>query len=152
LVQSNVTINGSVSLDGFNNNAGDPNSLPEPGPGGFRAGFNAGLGPGGSGGPGAYSGNYGNAQIVPLIGGPGGGGSGAVAGGGGGGPILIAAAGTIQINSRGSCHANGGTGGFPGAGIGGGGSGGGIRLVASQISGNGTILATGNSAGGPGII
>lgn len=150
LVNGNVTINGNLSLDGFSN-SGDTINLVEPGPGGFRGGFYNGFGPGGSGGPGVYLNTYGNAQIVPLIGGSGGGGNGpGECGGGGGGAILIAATGTIQINSPGSCHADGGTGGNPGAGIGGGGSGGGVRLVASQISGNGTIFATGSANGGPG--
>lgn len=135
LVQGNVTIGASstVNLNGANR---DFSNVPaEPGPGGFRGGVDgsggrgAGLGPGGtaSGVTASYASTYGNPSIVPLIGGSGGG-----AGGGGGGAILIAAAGTITVN--GSIVANGGGGS-------GGGSGGAIRLVANTINGNGTLSA-----------
>lgn len=144
LVNGNVTINGTVNLDGQDANYAS-GSLPEPGPGGFRGGgspgFGAGpgFGPGGGGGgvyynlPGSYYGSYGNPQIMPLIGGSGGGGgAGNWSGSAGGGAILIAATGTITVN--GYCHAAGGGGGSYGKG-----SGGAIRLVANQITGNGTI-------------
>jgi hypothetical protein len=96
---------------------------------------------------------YGNAQILPLIGGSGGGGGASASslsgsgGGGGGGAILIAASGTVTIN--GSILANGGAGGISaGAGIGGsggGGSGGAIRILATTIAGGpaGVLSATG---------
>lgn len=140
LVQTNVTINGTVSLNGGN-------SLPAPGlakggPGGFNggsgsfglgAGASAGFGPGGAtydgwrpsgygyyGGGGSYgsigvggSTTYGNASILPLRGGSGGGGGGGqgqVGGAGGGGAILIACAGTISVNSGGVISADGGIG------------------------------------------
>jgi len=82
LVNGNVTINGTVNLDGLPGNTTDPNNLTEPGPGGFRGGGGVtfgngpGFGPGGGATAnvsGTYSGTYGNAQILPLIGGSGGG-------------------------------------------------------------------------------
>ena len=99
LVQSNVTINGTLSLDGQQSLS--PPWLSEPGPGGFRGGSGfyaigaeeaAGFGPGGGGadvgnnyghfgGAGSYgtAGSYnccayGNPSLIPLIGGSGGGG------------------------------------------------------------------------------
>lgn len=149
LVSGNVTINGTLSLDGQPGSAGsgefDP---PEPGPGGFRGGAGSiAYGAGGGFGPGAVSGNgqylnypYGTTNIVPLIGGSGGTGSSGFSGGGAGGAILIAATGSITVN--GSCHANGGSanGGYYG-------SGGAIRLVANQISGSGQLLAYNSTPG-----
>jgi hypothetical protein len=97
---------------------------------------------------------YGSSQLLPLIGGSGGGGglgyqfSGA-GGGGGGGAILIASSGTVNI--AGGIYANGGVGGavngIGGGGSGGGGAGGAIRIVATTISGNGTLNAVGAAAG-----
>lgn len=122
---------------------------------------------------------YGAAELLPLIGGSGGGGGlggsqwTASGGGGGGGAILIAASGTITLaftnsTNQGRIIANGGKGGDRAsatsscslndyAGMGGGGSGGAIRLVATTITGNGSLTAdngtggtTGNCApGGP---
>ena len=121
------------------------------GPGGGGAGTGAGFATTGgvvsaTGTPGAL---YGNAELLPLIGGSGGGGGSAelgstsAGGGGGGGAILIASSGTITlagtINARGG---NGGGGNNPG----GGGSGGAIRLVATSITGaNGTLDVRGGS-------
>ncbi len=96
---------------------------------------------------------YGNAQLLPLVGGSGGsGGAGGLAfsgsgGGGGGGALLIAASGTLTVS--GSLRADGGRSGASagsGAGApGGGGSGGSIRLVATTLSGNGTLSALGGA-------
>ncbi|MEM7828080.1 MAG: hypothetical protein QW561_01925 [Candidatus Aenigmatarchaeota archaeon] len=108
----------------------------------------------GAGGP-----QYGNARLIPLIGGSGGGGSAGSStvpgsgGGGGGGAILIASSGTITVT--GTIMANGGNG-YISNGAGGG-SGGAIRLIANVISGNGIISATGgnlsySNKGGSGII
>jgi hypothetical protein len=149
LVSGDVTINGTLSLDG-KNGVGDMVNLTEPGPGGFRGGAESfgtyGSGPGyGPGGGYTSSGYYssvhpyGNPEINPLIGGSGSSGSSAN-GAGGGGAILMAASGTIALN--GSCHANGGVNGSGFMG-----SGGGIRLVANQILGNGTVQATGSDSG-----
>lgn len=138
----------------------------------------AGLGPGGGGGEqnvcgggGGFAGNgvnggfsscrsvsgrggqsYGNATLLPLIGGSGGGGAGfqlSAGSGGGGGAILIAASGTLT--HTGAIRANGGTSGSsagvnPGA-TGGGGSGGAVRLVATTLAGNGSITASGGGRG-----
>jgi hypothetical protein len=147
LVSGDVTINGSINLDGQPGSV-NPTDTAEPGPGGFRGGnyYGTGFGPGGGFAIftydiGFYSTTahaYGNPQIVPLIGGSGGFGYSGSGGGGGGGAILIVAAGNITFNG-GTCHANGG------AAYRATGSGGGIRLVASQILGNGTIQATGDA-------
>ena len=89
LVNGNVTINGTVSLDGQNSQLAP--SLAESGPGGFRGGsgfFTTGVGAGAGFGPGGasfqsnigYSGSYGsigttgspsygNPSLLPLIGG-----------------------------------------------------------------------------------
>lgn len=102
--------------------------------------------------------SYGSADLLPLIGGSGAAGGFATAtqigggGGGGGGAILLAA--TQRISVSGSILAKGGNGGnvgnnfpsFPTAG--GGGSGGAIRLVSTQIDGNGTLNVAGGTTGG----
>jgi hypothetical protein len=98
---------------------------------------------------------YGAASLLPLIGGSGGGGGFGgysfvgTGGGGGGGALLIASSGTINI--AGGIWANGGnSGSSSGVGCGtggGGGSGGAIRLVATTISGNGTLSAAGGGGG-----
>ena len=179
LVSGNVTIDGTLSLNG-QNGQGTPN-LAEPGPGGFRGGVyiystsvrgGAGFGPGGgaigSGGSGGghstqgapSSTTYGNPSLIPLIGGSGGGGknagSTALGGGAGGGAILIATTGTCTLN--GEVRANGGTGSndtYTVANRSGGGSGGGIRIIADTLAGNGRCTANGgdgNHYGGAGRI
>lgn len=153
LVSGSVTINGVVSLEGeseFNNGLAGlrPNNG---GPGGFRGGASGpsgtadGLGPGGgdtSGGDrfsvfrqGTF--NYSNPQLVPLIGGSGGYGlNDGVAGGGGGGAILIASgSGPIVLNGTINCS-GGDTFALTDMPMG---SGGAIRLIASNVSGNGTL-------------
>ena len=146
----------------------------EPGPGGFRGGRSSdtdgpgsgGFGPGGassgdggspgSGGSYAESGEqgtggaglpgppYGNARVLPLIGGSGGSGSNNNSGGGGGaggGAILIATNTSLILN--GNLWANGGSRGTGAAGfVGGTGSGGGIRLIADSVEGSGELRAT----------
>jgi hypothetical protein len=99
---------------------------------------------------------YGSAELLPLLGGSGGGGGcggdtfGGSGGGGGGGAVLIASSGTLNV--AGGLYANGNVSG-PSAGgtifgaSGGGGSGGGIRLIATTLSGNGTINAVGGGVG-----
>lgn len=170
LVQGNLLIQGTVSLDGkiCSGNVGAVG-----GPGGYRGGNfaasrEAGLGPGGglvSNNPDKMPGNasfgtlgatsqynqqdepgplYGNNYLVPLLGGSGGG----APSGGGAGAILIAVSGTATI--VGQINANGGNG-FSALGFntvtggGGGGSGGAIRLVATSINGNGRLWAEGGS-------
>src|SRR5947207_3936007 len=179
LATASVTIAGTLEVSATNGgNVVDGTFLGSNagagGPGGFDGGSGAngvaaaiggtGLGPGG-GGPGAGAGYaaagggvsptgmpgvpYGNAELLPLIGGSGGGGGDAAlgttsaGGGGGGGAILIASSGTITVT--GTINARGGSGGG-GNNPGGGGSGGAIRLVATSIMGaNGTLDVRGGS-------
>lgn len=175
LASGNVTITGTVSLNGANG-ATAP-TFATPGPGGFEGGRRAidttvspaagGLGPGGApytasgAGGGGYGmpgtsgtiggvggATYGSESILPLVGGSGGAGLNTLSscsGGAGGGAILIASSGNILLTSPGTVRANGGN--AVGAGSsGGGGSGGAIRLVANQVSGTGTLRATGGIA------
>lgn len=103
------------------------------------------------GGRGAFGTPYGSSLLLPLIGGSGGGGGcggtqfHGSGGGGGGGAILIAASGTVDIT--GSIVADGGNNGaLSGSGVGcdaGPGAGGGIRVVATTILGNGSVVARG---------
>jgi uncharacterized delta-60 repeat protein len=177
LVQDDVTIDGTVNLDGesFPPNAdslwlglgtvGGPGGFPggsctgpgtgKPGdgPGGGQAGNRI---PGGHGSFGtrgnslqgrAASGEvYGDASLIPLVGGSGGGGgdySGrAIRGAGGGGAILIATAGRIRVDGK--IESRGGTtdGGFIYSHIGGNGSGGAIRLLATTVEGSGVLNVT----------
>lgn len=153
LVDGDVTIDGTLVLDGQNYQRID--AFAEPGPGGFRGGIGifrsratSGFGPGGGdagnwGGGGAFGTvadgsqvTYGNADLIPLVGGSGGGGytAGTVGGGGGGGAILIATPGTLRVAGR--IQANGGD--VPGGGAGGG-SGGGVRLVGGLLTGDGFV-------------
>jgi hypothetical protein len=136
LVQGNVTITGTLGLNGAG--VANNNLLAEPGPGGFRGGAVGSLGSGsglgvgggvGAYGGGTYSSTYGNPSLVPLIGG-----SGGHAGTGGGGAILIAAGSTIQVN--GLISAIGVSTNQSGSGQG---SGGAIRLVADSVMGSGTL-------------
>ncbi len=170
LVNGNVTIAGTVSLDGQNasSTAISP-LLAEPGPGGFRGGsgyfapsvsYGSGFGPGGAGGArgGSYGSiggegppTYGNPSLVPLIGGSGGGGEGQQQwnGAAGGGAMLLACSGTItclgQISAKGGREANDSS--FWDAG---GGSGGGVRIVADSVVGSGDIVAIGGAGWGSG--
>lgn len=148
------------------------------GPGGFAGGDGAyqlsnlaadggyGIGPGGGAGG---TGNprersqggvfFGVPGLRPLVGGSGGGGGHSASaasgcagggGGGGGGALLLAANGTVTVN--GTISANGGgAGNRNGSGCssnGSGGSGGAIRILASVLTGSGSITATGGGAGG----
>ncbi len=157
LVQSNVVINGSLSLDGRSHDRNYPSyTMPtEPGPGGFRGGANAlgghgaGFGPGSSqanlgGSASSYGGSYGNPQLQPLMGGSGGGAAewgGEFSGPSGGGAILIGTGGTTIINGQITARAGQGfsTGGYaPSYVYAGHGA---IRLIARQLQGNGAITA-----------
>jgi hypothetical protein len=172
LVQSNVVINGTVDVSGQSANS----SIGALGGAGGGSGGNGGsfgtsgkgLGGGmfnnaGDGANASYGSagqtnansfppgpTYGNIFLIPLLGGSGGGGSPLISagGGGGGGAIEIAASGTISLG--GSIIARGGQGSIGGGSHphGGSGSGGGIRLIATKISGNGSLNATGGSDGG----
>ncbi|VGO14295.1 hypothetical protein PDESU_02854 [Pontiella desulfatans] len=178
LVNGDVTILGTVNLDGQGSMPRYSNIHAEGGPGGFRGGLgdatglsrSAGLGVGGGrtdfsythGAGGSYgtvgenntAAAYGNPSLIPLIGGSGGAGSNSGdCGGAGGGAILIAATQAITLN--GTIRAIGGAGISYNAEDSGSGSGGGIRLVSDSLSGTGSIIAYGNTAywdGGEGRI
>lgn len=119
---------------------------------------------GGGGSIGAAGVTYGQATLLPLVGGSGGGGGAAGAsyngagGGGGGGAITIASSTMITVGKAatagaGRIFADGGSGGTSaGSGSGGsgaGGSGGGIRLVANTLTWvyDGYLYARGGAAG-----
>jgi len=163
LATGNVTIAGTINVSGSNGTAtdigrGGPGGFDGGYGGAISIAGGGGMGPGGgkpgqfpsgNGGGGGfgtsgtigrneYSGNggvaYGNARLLPLVGGSGGGGAGGSStdigspGGGGGGAIVIASSTTITVN--GSIMANGGktfinSNNFR---SGGGGSGGGIKF------------------------
>lgn len=149
LVSGDVTINGVLDVSARQEEK--VNDMFEPGPGGFRGGPSIigdgsdgpGLGPGhtttGRGAAAVYAiegsgAKYGNARIVPLIGG-----SGATSFfgnfGGGGGAILIACKGTITINGQILAR---------GAGIG---SAGAVRMVANSLKGGGSVFADRSTQG-----
>ncbi len=170
LVNGNVTIAGTVSLNG--QNSVDAPLIAEPGPGGFRGGVGyfsagafggAGFGIGGAGRDGGGIGwggsygtiggggpsTYGNPAIIPLMGGSGGAGNPQAwsrlhGGGAGGGAILIASTSGIAVS--GAIRSNGGNGNGNhydyNAGAG---SGGGVRLIADSISGNGSLNCLGGN-------
>ena len=164
LVSGNVTIAGTLALNGQDGQLNG--TVSEPGPGGFRGGRglvststgSAGFGPGGgtypsgSAGYSATAGGivYGNARILPLVGGSGGGGVSTYGqgGGAGGGAILIAAAGSITVS--GTVTATGGSWAYDGGGnYSGSGSGGGIRFIADAVATNASSAVLGAN-GGPG--
>ncbi len=163
LASGDVTIAGTLQLTGgAGHNTNVVPFVSTPGPGGFGGALGTsdgggGFGPGGSddisgfAGGGGHSavGNgapggaiYGNAAILPLIGGSGGSTvSGATNGAGaGGGAILIAS--DTQILVSGTIIADGGLEGAFNAAAGKG-SGGAIRLIADTIAGTGNLLARG---------
>ena len=179
LVQSDTTIAGTVNLDGENGQS--VGGYASPGPGGFSGGAGitafkpraAGFGPGGGsiiGNPNGAGGGYGtagtnfsggipgltygNARIMPLIGGSGATGwqAGNTDGGAGGGIILLACG--SEITLTGSITANGGYT-HPSDPIYGSGGGGGIRLICDALSGTGQLTARGGglyARGGDGRI
>lgn len=177
LVSGDVTINGTVSLDGKFSAKGATIGA-DGGPGGAPGGDKTasvqgpGFGLGGSnfvspGSPGSFATAstrndvgrpYGGPSLVPLVGGSGGsyqsgGSNDQGAGAGGGGAILIASTGTItvagQVNAKGG-ESGGGYFGDPNGLVSG--SGGGIRLCASEISGGGVLDASGGTDAGSGRI
>lgn len=166
-----------VEEPGMAGPGGGPGGMPgHPGggPGGGRPGRvglaseDGGGGGGGFGGRGGDGGSvhaaaggiggapYGNAELVPLLGGSGGGGGAGSAGGtggGGGGAIQITAQGTIRIGFSGRIDAGGGggQGGQPALGNvgggGGGGSGGAVLLEATSVELGGLVAANGGGGG-----
>lgn len=163
LVKETVSIAGTVDLSG--GNAANLGSIAEPGPGGHRGGAAAlfatvasgGFGPGG-GLSASGTGNanaagrfgdvrpYGNAQIVPLIGGSGGGGRTDAThdGSAGGGAILIACRNTVTVT--GTVRSIAGTSSVYL------GSGGAVRILANAIDGTSAGLIDTGSRGAVGRI
>jgi hypothetical protein len=150
LVQGDVRIAGIVDVSGQDGAPStDPPSFAPGGPGGFTGGWRSALGTSGfgpGGGTNAYGGfNYGNELLQPLVGGSGGSGFSGGGGSGGGGAIMIAADGTIElIDSSDMGFEAGGIYSEGGMSIGYFGSPGAIRLVASEISGNGVLSGASN--------
>jgi len=137
---------------GLSNGAGGKGLGPGGGGGGLSSsscGLGCGGGFGTTGGTGCGNtgggASYGNARLIPLIGGSGGGGADSshygYGGGGGGGAILIASSGTITIS--GFIAANGGDMFVDKYCVTGSGSGGAVKLIANTISGAGSISAKG---------
>lgn len=180
LATSNVTITGTIDLNGASGTSLAPG---RGGPGGFDGGYpgldantppGGGIGPGGaaggiqccsagSAGAGGYSeiggatqttnkgAIYGSPLLIPLVGGSGGGGQGGnPIWGGGGGGGAILIGSNTRIDVNGTVRANGGGSCITGAGNGG--SGGAVRLVAPLVTGNGTVQAVGTCNGGDGRI
>ena len=89
---------------------------------------------------------YGNARILPLIGGSGGAGrtDNPNAGGAGGGAMLVVVGQNFRLT--GVLYASGGASGTAG------GSGGAFRIVADTLAGNGAISAAGATGGGNGRV
>jgi hypothetical protein len=167
-----VSIGGYIKLDGDNGSFIPSSAVP--GAGGFAGGAcgtpqsdpRGGSGPGGGGAAAGLAGGnaghledgsptgaspgvkYGNAFLLPLVGGSGGGGgTGSVSdngggGGGGGGALLIAS--SVSISIDGVIQALGGSG--PGNGWHG--SGGAIKIMAPTVSGFGYVTVGGSGSPG----
>lgn len=139
-----VGMGGPGGFDGGHSGSGGPPPGDGQGPGGGRAGNEGGYSDPGSAGSGSHlyqlgagSTNtgaiYGNAALIPLVGGSGGGGTVRGTGGGGGGAILVAAGTSIQFGPNGYINCTGGQ--FSLTGAHNGGSGGAVKLVAPKILG-----------------
>lgn len=175
LATGDVTINGTISVNGNPGvSATVTGTTAPPGGSGGAGGFNGGNGGVGGGisatqgqGPGgsainataaAYGAPSTFVSLIPLWGGSGGGGGNSASrgtgpgGGGGGGGIVIASSSTITVAGGGTITANGGAAGarvqvdsFSSSSCASGGSGGAVRLVASQITGTGSLQANGGT-------
>lgn len=154
---------GPGGFDGGQRGAGLMSPGDGQGPGGGRAGTEDGPSAPTSAGSGVFlqpwgagstnSGAvYGNAALIPLIGGSGGGGTPTAGGGGGGGAILIASNTRILMpdNANHFIDATGGEWGTSGAWNGG--SGGAIKLVAPRIAATRLFVQNRNGTGSPGRI
>lgn len=155
-------LGGPGGFDGGKRGVGELPPGDGQGPGGGRAGNEAGPNNPGSAGSGSFltqrglgSTNvgsiYGNAALIPLIGGSGGGGTVSVGGAGGGGAILLASSTRIHFGNNALVDATGGEWGTGGAYNGG--SGGAVKLVAPRVSGAMRIYVYNrNGTGGDGRI
>jgi hypothetical protein len=159
LVQSNVSVSGTLLLDGQVGSGSYPTYLSptEPGPGGFRGAATGPLGNGSGFGPtqgysytrsidgnltgyASYASAYGNPQIMPLIGGEGTSADSGRSGEGGSGAILVVSSGLVSVN--GQISANGGNYAFNDYGWTSlQGAGGAIKIIANQVSGQGKLSA-----------
>lgn len=175
LATGDVLISGTIDVSGSNGaallgGAGGPGGFPGGNPGRLNLPPSAGAGPGGgptnvdlalrhgvfgnrrADAPAELAQPYGNALLLPLIGGSGGGGSPTVAGGGGGGALLIASSTSIRVAASGRILATGGY--NYGSALRSVGSGGAIRLVAPQVIGQrgagtlGAVLSVASGGGG----
>jgi hypothetical protein len=141
LVQGNVVIEGTISVDAPGNNFCCDGRLA--GPGGFPGGNDGpGFGPGGGQTAGANGSWVGPLNLFPILGGSGGDGRDGFIGigGGGGGAILLASSTSITVTSGARITASGGMSDtFNVRGTAG--SGGAIRLVANSLSVAGALFA-----------
>lgn len=140
-------LGGPGGFDGGRRAAGSAPAGDGQGPGGGRAGHQQGTNQKNSAGSGAfltaasngstnYGTAYGNAALIPLIGGSGGGGTPESGGSGGGGAILIASNTKIDFLGNDGNHFIDATGGqWSSGGAYNGGAGGGVKLVAPTITG-----------------
>lgn len=141
LVQGNVIIEGTISVDAPGNNFCCDGRLA--GPGGFPGGNDGpGFGPGGGQTAGANGSWVGPLNLFPIVGGSGGDGRDGFLGigGGGGGAILLVSSTSITLTSDARITASGGmsdTHNIRGTA----GSGGAIRLVANSLSVAGALFA-----------
>lgn len=156
-------LGGPGGFDGGRRGAGTMPPGDGQGPGGGKAGLESGPTTPTSAGSGVFlqpwgSGTtnsgavYGNAALIPLIGGSGGGGTPTTGGGGGGGAILIASNTRISIPSNAGHYidATGGEWGISSAWNGG--SGGAIKLVAPRIAATRLLVQNRNGTGSPGRV
>ena len=157
-------LGGPGGFDGGRRGVGELPPGDGQGPGGGKAGAHGGSNQPESAGSGSFLtqlGNgstnlgkiYGNAALIPIIGGSGGGGTPGFGGGGGGGAILVASGTQIRIGVSGNhfIDATGGQWGTGGAYNGG--SGGAVKLVAPAVTGPMRIyVGNRNSTGGAGRI
>lgn len=163
LSQGDVSIEGTINIDGGSGNGAGPglggpggfdggrrsNGSQPPGdgngPGAGKAGVqdsgdpsaagSAGFGSQGGGGSSTNTGSvYGNPALIPLIGGSGGGGNYAAGGGGGAGAILIASNTKIEFSTGANAYIYARGGQYAGGSYNSG-SGGGVKLVAPWITG-----------------
>jgi hypothetical protein len=143
-----------TTADGFGPGGGLSSSEHAGGGGGgfFASGGGGGDGDDGNNDGGIQGAAYGEANLIPLVGGSGGargGGAGGGAGGGGGGAIQISSRQTILVSATGKivCAGAGGEGGDTDDGGGGGGAGGAILLEARDLEVLGTLSVNGGGGG-----
>ena len=148
-----VTVSGTINLDGKGYAGGTTGSDNGKGPGGGTGGINSGGGAhGGNGGTGGFAGGTAYDAIdAPVDLGSGGGGTTSSSynnGGAGGGAVKLTSGGTMTVS--GTITAYGLNGGTNCCNYAGGGAGGSIWLSTSTLAGAGTVRATGGYSGSSG--